>query len=116
MSSKLPFSFEDIDYVSGTLCFYMDSCDDETSLLAHIEYPNNFDIIVEHNNEEIFTVSLYWGMLDHCPAVAVYSTKDMALLEKTLTECIRRAEKEAVLRRFSYYGPLWETEIIEIRG
>ena len=114
MGARLPFSFEEINFGSGELGFYMNTCDEETPLLAHIKYPNRFDIIVEHHSEKRFTASIFWDIGNHCPPVAVYSTADLSLLEKTLAEAVKRTEREAEERRFSYYGPLWETEFIEI--
>ena len=115
MGTKLPFSFEDIDFRSGELRFYMNSCDEEDSLLAHIEYPDNFDIIVRHGDMKKFTVSLYCGILDNCPPAVVYKTDDTTLLRKALDMAAVRAEKELEEKRFSYYGRLWETEYITVR-
>lgn len=115
MDVILPFSFEEIDLGSGRLMFYMNSCDEDSSLLAHIEYPDNFDIMVEHHDEKIFTATLYWGIMDHCPPVAVFRAGDIALLKKALSECIKRAEREVEEKRFSYYGKLWDTEYIEVK-
>ena len=114
MGKKLPFSFEDADCGAGELRFYMNCCDEESPLLAHIEYPDNFDVLAEHINAEKFTVTLYWGLPDHCPPVAVYRAGDMSLLEKALAECVRRAERELAEKRFSYYGKLWDTEYIDV--
>ena len=114
MDTKLPFSFEDIDFGSGRLCFYMNCCDEESSLLAHIEYPDNFDMIVEHYNAEKFTVSIYWGYLDNTPPAVVFCTDDIGRLKTALTDGIARMEKEVAERRFSYYGKLWETEYINV--
>ncbi|MBP3798461.1 MAG: hypothetical protein J6I46_11920 [Ruminococcus sp.] len=114
MGASLPFNFQDMDFGSGELGFYMNSCDEETPLLAQIAYPDNFDIMVEHSNEELFMATVYWSYIDHTPPVAVYSTKDIRLLKKALAEAVERAERELSQRRFSYYGPLWETEYIEI--
>lgn len=107
MDVTLPFSFEDIDFVSGRLMFYMNTCDEDSSLLAHIEYPNNFDIMVEHYGAKKFTAALYWGIQDHCPPVAVFRVEDISLLKKAVAECVKRAEREAEGRRFSYYGKLF---------
>ena len=115
MGAGLPFSFEDIDFGSGRLMFYMNCCDEDSSLLAHIEYPDNFDIMAEHYDARIFTVTLYWGIMDHCPPVAVFRADDISMLEKALSECVRRAEREVEEKRFSYYGKLWDTEYIDVR-
>lgn len=115
MNVVLPFSFEDIEFGSGSLMFYMNCCDEDSSLLAHIEYPNNFDIMVEHYEARIFTVTLYWGIMDHCPPVAVFRAEDISLLKKAVMECVIRAEREVEERRFSYYGKLWDTEYIDVR-
>ena len=114
METRLPFSFEDMGYGRGELQFYMNSCDEETPLLAQIRYPERFDIIVEHSGARVFRVSLYWDIENHCPPVAVYHTDDIMLLEKALMQAAERADREVDERRFSYYGPLWETEHIRV--
>lgn len=93
----------------------MNVCDEETPLSAHIKYPNSFDIVVEHNSEKSFTASVYRDIGNHCHPVAVYRTDGMELFKKTLWKAVKRAEREAAGRRFSYYAPLWENEYIEVR-
>jgi len=53
--------------------------------------------------------------MDHCPPVAVFRAGDISMLEKALSECVRRAEREVEEKRFSYYGKLWDTEYIDVR-
>ena len=115
MGLQLPFSFEDIDFGQGRLGFYMNSCDEDTPLLAQISFPEKFDIIAEHINMQAFKVSLYWDIENRCPPVIVWRAENSQLLEKVLHEAVIRTEKEVVQRRFSYYGPLWETEYIEVK-
>jgi hypothetical protein len=57
---RLPFSFEDIDFGSGKLLFYMNCCDEDTPLLAQIKYPNGFDLIIEHIDGRGLLASIYW--------------------------------------------------------
>ena len=93
----------------------MNVCDEETPLPAHIKHLNSFDIIVEHNSEKSLTASVCRDIENHCNPVAVYRTDGMELFEKTLWKAVKRAEREAAERRFSYYAPLWENEYIEVR-
>lgn len=114
MDLQLPFSFEDIFFGSGRLEFYMNSCDEETPLLAQIRFPEKFDMIVEHISMQTFTVSLYWDIENRCPPVIVWHAENTQLLKKALHEAVIRTEEEVKQRRFSYYGPIWETEFIEV--
>lgn len=93
----------------------MNVCDEETPLPAHIKYLNSFDIIVEHHSEKSLTASVC-GIsgtivtLWRCTAPMVWN-----FWKKTLWKAVKRAEREAAERRFSYYAPLWENEYIEVR-
>ena len=89
---------------SGNI-LYKETWLDEDMLM--VEYPEKLTLDAGFYNGT-FIIYIIWDNNWQSP-VAQYTCKTVENFEKLICLAIEQVEKEIKLKRFSYYGKLWET-------
>lgn len=98
--------FSDIDFLSGVIRFECYGLEED---MLQVDYPNNYVLDVGWYGDKfiIYIIRDYeWGV----PVVKYITDKANALI-KLLKDAVARIEVESHTKK-SYYGSLWETEIV----
>lgn len=99
-----PDFWDKFDFSPGEI-EYIETCADEDMLM--VEYPEKLILDVGFY-QGVFGIEIIWDNNWQAP-VAEYLCRTEQDLEKLMNMALEQVKTEMEQKRFSYYGPLWDT-------